>query len=210
MSIVVAGFDIHRSQIAFDALDTETGEISTGRIDATRPRSRSGSSGSRPRGPRRRRGPHRPVRPIAPTPAGFGPCFRRDARRRPGSRPSRSAGCGPAPGFATRSKTRRPPGASASGRRCFTSATRRFPTASRAIGPGSGSPIASRPPPPGADRGRPSDDRAVPHPRLADGCPQARSPRLPHPARAGRGGDRFRPMIAPRPEPHRSKPRRPR
>jgi hypothetical protein len=35
MSIVVAGFDIHRSQITFDALDTETGEISTGRIDAT-------------------------------------------------------------------------------------------------------------------------------------------------------------------------------
>ena len=35
MGIVDAGFDIHRSQITFDALDTETGEISTGRIDAT-------------------------------------------------------------------------------------------------------------------------------------------------------------------------------
>jgi transposase len=34
MSIVDAGFDIHRSQITFDALDTKTGEINTGRIDA--------------------------------------------------------------------------------------------------------------------------------------------------------------------------------
>lgn len=32
MSIVVAGFDIHRAQITFDVLDTETGEVGTGRI----------------------------------------------------------------------------------------------------------------------------------------------------------------------------------
>jgi transposase len=32
---IVAGFDVHRRQIAFDALDTETGEVSRGRIDAT-------------------------------------------------------------------------------------------------------------------------------------------------------------------------------
>ena len=32
---IVAGFDVHRSQITFDALDTETGEITRGRIDAT-------------------------------------------------------------------------------------------------------------------------------------------------------------------------------
>ena len=35
MSIVVAGFDIHRAQITFDALDTESGEIRQGRIAAT-------------------------------------------------------------------------------------------------------------------------------------------------------------------------------
>ena len=35
MSIVVAGFDIHRAQITFDALDTESGEIRRGRIAAT-------------------------------------------------------------------------------------------------------------------------------------------------------------------------------
>jgi hypothetical protein len=35
MSIVDAGFDIHRSQITFDALDTGTGEVSAGRIAAT-------------------------------------------------------------------------------------------------------------------------------------------------------------------------------
>ena len=34
MSIVDAGFDIHRSQITFDAVDAETGEIITGRIEA--------------------------------------------------------------------------------------------------------------------------------------------------------------------------------
>jgi hypothetical protein len=30
MSIAVAGFDIHRSQITFDSLDTETGEPASG------------------------------------------------------------------------------------------------------------------------------------------------------------------------------------
>src|SRR5215217_1728487 len=32
---IVAGFDVHRAQITFDALDTETGEVTRGRIDAT-------------------------------------------------------------------------------------------------------------------------------------------------------------------------------
>jgi hypothetical protein len=32
---IVAGFDVHRRQITFDALNTKTGEISRGRIDAT-------------------------------------------------------------------------------------------------------------------------------------------------------------------------------
>ena len=32
---IVAGFDVHRRQITFDALDIETGEVSRGRIDAT-------------------------------------------------------------------------------------------------------------------------------------------------------------------------------
>lgn len=32
---IVAGFDVHRRQITFDALDSETGEVSRGRIDAT-------------------------------------------------------------------------------------------------------------------------------------------------------------------------------
>jgi hypothetical protein len=32
---IVAGFDVHRRQITFDALDTETGEVCRGRIDAT-------------------------------------------------------------------------------------------------------------------------------------------------------------------------------
>ena len=36
---IVAGFDVHRRQILFDALDTETGEVSRGRIDATAPAS---------------------------------------------------------------------------------------------------------------------------------------------------------------------------
>jgi transposase len=35
VSIVNGGFDIHRSQITFDALDTESGEVTTGRIAAT-------------------------------------------------------------------------------------------------------------------------------------------------------------------------------
>jgi transposase len=32
---VFAGFDVHRSQITFDALDTETGELTRGRIEST-------------------------------------------------------------------------------------------------------------------------------------------------------------------------------
>src|SRR3954451_15656409 len=32
---VFAGFDVHRRQITFDALDTETGEVTRGRIDAS-------------------------------------------------------------------------------------------------------------------------------------------------------------------------------
>jgi transposase len=32
---IVAGFDVHRQQITFDALDTETGELRRGRIDST-------------------------------------------------------------------------------------------------------------------------------------------------------------------------------
>jgi hypothetical protein len=32
---IVAGLDVHRRQITFDALDTESGEVSRGRIDAT-------------------------------------------------------------------------------------------------------------------------------------------------------------------------------
>jgi transposase len=32
---IVAGFDVHRRQITFDALDTETGELARGRIEAT-------------------------------------------------------------------------------------------------------------------------------------------------------------------------------
>ena len=44
MSIVFAGLDVHRSQITFDALDTETGEIGPAG-SARRPRrSRSGRS----------------------------------------------------------------------------------------------------------------------------------------------------------------------
>jgi transposase len=31
----VAGFDVHRAQITFDALDDETGEVTRGRIDST-------------------------------------------------------------------------------------------------------------------------------------------------------------------------------
>src|ERR671932_832039 len=31
---IVAGFDVHRAQITFDALNTETGEVSRGRIDS--------------------------------------------------------------------------------------------------------------------------------------------------------------------------------
>jgi transposase len=32
---IVAGFDVHRTQISFDALDTETGELTRGRIEST-------------------------------------------------------------------------------------------------------------------------------------------------------------------------------
>jgi transposase len=32
---IVAGFDVHRTQITFDALETETGELARGRIDST-------------------------------------------------------------------------------------------------------------------------------------------------------------------------------
>jgi transposase len=32
---IVAGFDVHRAQITFDALGTESGEVLRGRIDAT-------------------------------------------------------------------------------------------------------------------------------------------------------------------------------
>ncbi len=32
---IVAGFDVHRAQITFDALDDETGEVKRGRIGAT-------------------------------------------------------------------------------------------------------------------------------------------------------------------------------
>jgi transposase len=32
---IVAGFDVHRRQITFDAADTQTGEVFRGRIDAT-------------------------------------------------------------------------------------------------------------------------------------------------------------------------------
>ena len=32
---IVAGFDVHRAQITFDALDTESGEVMRGQIDAT-------------------------------------------------------------------------------------------------------------------------------------------------------------------------------
>ena len=31
---IVAGFDVHREQITFDALDRETGEVERGRIRA--------------------------------------------------------------------------------------------------------------------------------------------------------------------------------
>ena len=32
---VFAGFDVHRAQITFDALDSDTGEVTRGRIDST-------------------------------------------------------------------------------------------------------------------------------------------------------------------------------
>ena len=33
---ILAGFDVHRAQITFDALDTETGEVLRGRMRADR------------------------------------------------------------------------------------------------------------------------------------------------------------------------------
>ena len=33
---IVAGYDVHRNQITFDALDTDSGEVTRGRIDSTR------------------------------------------------------------------------------------------------------------------------------------------------------------------------------
>jgi hypothetical protein len=36
MGIVIAGFDVHRTQITFDALEVETGELVRGSIDAKR------------------------------------------------------------------------------------------------------------------------------------------------------------------------------
>ena len=36
MGTAMAGFDVHRAQITFDALEVETGELVRGRIDATR------------------------------------------------------------------------------------------------------------------------------------------------------------------------------
>ena len=41
---VFAGFDVHRAQITFDALDTETGEVTRGSRD---PRRRPRSSSTR-------------------------------------------------------------------------------------------------------------------------------------------------------------------
>jgi hypothetical protein len=35
LTAIVAGFDVHRAQITFDALDTDSGEVTRGRIDAT-------------------------------------------------------------------------------------------------------------------------------------------------------------------------------
>src|SRR3954451_17762135 len=35
MAIVTAGFDVHRAQITFDAFDEDTGELTSGRIEAT-------------------------------------------------------------------------------------------------------------------------------------------------------------------------------
>ena len=32
---IVAGFDVHRRMITFDVLNTETGDVSRGRLDAT-------------------------------------------------------------------------------------------------------------------------------------------------------------------------------
>ena len=55
---IVAGFDVHRRQITFDALDTETGEVSRGRIDATPAAVRAWVRALRGRGEGRGRGVH--------------------------------------------------------------------------------------------------------------------------------------------------------
>ena len=47
MGIVVAGFDVHRSQITFDALDRDSGEVIRGRIDSTPAAVAAWSSASR-------------------------------------------------------------------------------------------------------------------------------------------------------------------
>jgi hypothetical protein len=40
---IVAGFDVHRAQITFDALDQQTGEVSRGRmLAAPEPRKKAG------------------------------------------------------------------------------------------------------------------------------------------------------------------------
>jgi hypothetical protein len=211
MSIVVAGFDIHRSRIAFDALDTETGEISTGRIDATPaavekwvkrfPTARS-TSPSRPAPAGKTRSRRRPlgdaleerIAPVEREP-------RRFSRRRAGRRvlTERRFGIG---------EPTAPVIVAELGDACRLRRSRR---AVRMAGLDVGVSRSDRRGGVGGltKRGSPHLRRA-PYESARAACRQARSPRLPHPARAGRGGDRFRPMIAPRPEPHRSKPRRPR
>jgi hypothetical protein len=59
MTTVFAGFDVHRAQITVDALGSETGEITRGRINSTRRRSSGGSPGFRAGDPCRGRGMHR-------------------------------------------------------------------------------------------------------------------------------------------------------
>jgi hypothetical protein len=57
---IVAGFDVHRGQITFDALDTETGEVIRGRIRrGAGGRARLGEAVRRPRRACRGGGLHR-------------------------------------------------------------------------------------------------------------------------------------------------------
>ena len=56
---IVAGFDVHRAQITFDALDSETGGVSRGRIDATPTAVAMGGAVCRPADRGRGRGVHR-------------------------------------------------------------------------------------------------------------------------------------------------------